>query len=332
MTINYELKKNLKKVFFLLFPHPYKYSQGNKPNIFIYSSRRSGSTFLTEIIAQEPGMLAVHHPDGLHDKSNKIQELTKRKNLPKLTDNQFITLQDKQYDKVKAFFNGILGGEYPELSRPTFHHKNRVIMKLTDSQPMLDIFSNEFAPLSIHLIRHPVSQALSVVNNKWSITASAYLTDKDFVGNYLSVKQKNKAQQIIAEGSYLEKAVLNWILENLFPLKYAKKVDLRVTYEELVLQPQIAISTLASKLDLTNLSGMKKRISKPSNSRIYSFRETNKAIKDENKQYLINRWEEKVSLKDKSLIEAILKVFEISEYSAYSIFPSEFQLIDRIQL
>jgi hypothetical protein len=216
----------------------------------------------------------------------------------------------------------LLIGGLPELQ--TYQPlKNRTILKIHNATSLLDWCAQRFGVFTIYLVRHPIPQALSVLRNNWTITANAYLSDPVFSGKYLSPQQQNTGRVTMEKGTPLEKAVLNWVLESIYALKYAARVDLTLTYEELVLYPTQTINLLAQTVGLMNVSEMLERVNTPSRTRQLSDSETNEAIKRDNKEYLVGKWVSKVDKAARDRIGDILNTFEITEYNSDGFMPCE---------
>ena len=320
--MTYSLKHEVKRIAYELTTASLLYKQGDQPNILLFSSRRGGSTYLAELIASEPGMRLIDQPFDLF-KPDTPQGRIKSKYLPPAWMSQFIHLNERDADKVKAYIQIILRGRLHGLSRPQFSRKNRSVLKIVNALPLLDWLTDQFPVLTIYLVRHPISQALSIVENQWGITTQAYLENEFFADNYLSARQLQKGLDTLANGSYLEKAVLNWICENLVPLKHASRMNVVVTYEELVMRPAEMIPFIARHLKLNNIIEMQKRVTIPSASIRFSSRGTNQAISKKDNAFLVNKWKDSIREKEQSKIQALLDIFGIDEFNARTSLPHE---------
>ena len=311
-----------KRIISALLPGSLMYRQGERPNILLFSSRRGGSTYLAGLIACEPSMRFVDQPFDMTPlglQRNPVIEA----HLPHKLLSQFISLSDSDADKVRSYMRLLLDGGLREMSPPYLLPRNRTILKIVNAIPLVDWFAEQFEVLIIYLVRHPIPQALSVVKTDWPITAQAYLENPVFSGKYLSPSQRQAGASIMQKGTHLEKAVLNWVLENLYPLKYASRIDLTLTYEELVLFPTMAIDLVARTLELENVAGMRARVDTPSRSSRFSDRETNDAIARSDRESLVGRWLSKVDNSTRDRIGGILNAFDILEYSVDGPLPNE---------
>jgi hypothetical protein len=311
----------VKRFAYGLIPQSLLYRQGEKPNIIMLSSRRGGSTHLAELIATEHGMRLIDQPFDLHHPGT-LETRIRSKFLPPMLMSQFIAMNNGEAERVRKYLHLILNGKLKHLSGPEFARKNRTLLKVVNALPLADWFAEEFPAHVVYLIRHPVSQGLSVVENHWGITTEAYLRNEFFVHTYLNQVQLNKGFEILNSGTYLEKAVLNWICENLVPMKHARFIDLFITYEELVLRPAEMISRIAASLGLTDVPAMQKRIKSPSVSVRFSSQSTLEAIRNSDNQFLLSKWKHSVSEEELDKIQELLDLFGIDEYNVRDILPN----------
>ena len=276
---------------------------------------------MAELIAREPGMRYVDDPFNLTDFDMHIRQV-REAHLPHVPYSQFISLSDSEADQVDRYTRHLLNGVLPELGtyRPP---KNRTIIKILNASTLVDWFAGRSDVSTIYLVRHPIPQALSVLRNNWTFTAEAYLSDPVFSNKYLSAVQRQAGRKIMEKEAALEKAVLNWVLENLYTLKYASQIDLTLTYEELVLYPAEAINLVAETVGLTNAVKMLQRVNTPSGSSQFSDRETNQAIMRNEKEFVVGKWTSKVDKTARDRIGEILNTFEITEYNSDGLMPSE---------
>ena len=315
--------KLLKKYVFLARNTDLFYRQGKQKNILLFSSRRGGSTLLAQLIANNPGVLYIDQPFDLF-KPHSITGKIKAKYLPNVPGSQFINISDKEEKKnfnyTSLLLNGrlqklgtIANAEFPILA-------NRTILKICNASCLVDWFSKNFDTIVVHLLRHPISQSLSIMRNNWGITAKYYLSNPFFADNYLNQEQLDFSNHILNSGTYFEQAILNWVLENLVILQYSNASRSRVFYELLVTDSSKQINVLSQSLNISeNL--MKDTLTKPSASSKYSEQKTTSAIKNNNQDYLISKWQNMVTSQQISQAQKILDIYEISEYNATESLP-----------
>lgn len=311
-----------KKLVDSILPDSIYYKQSSRPNILLFSSRRGGSSYLAGLISREPGMRFIDQPFDLNYYDQRGKDI-RNSYLPSQESSQFISLSVSQIGKVRSYMSLLLDGSLRDMSDPYFSPRNRTILKICNASPLVDWFSEFPDVATIYLVRHPLAQALSVVRANWAMTSGAYLNNAKFAEKYLSSSQRRVGLRIAESGTHLEKAVLNWILENLYPLRHSQRIDLTLTYEELVLFPRLAISLMAERLNLRAKSRMLKRVTAPSWSRQFSDTQTNQAIRRNDRSFLVQKWIPKVDAPMKHLIHQMLEMFDIDEYSVESPMPNE---------
>ncbi|MFX0202291.1 MAG: sulfotransferase [Candidatus Hodarchaeota archaeon] len=311
-----------------LYPHVpdyLSYRRGKYKNIFLLGSRRSGSTHLSRILSCDRGVRLIDQPFDLFKPHTQVGRI-KAAHLPSMPNSQFITLSDGQEVLVRKYISRILEGRLKPLGgieRWGFPFlANRTVLKICNASPLIDWFNAQFNVSIVYLLRHPISQALSVIWNKWGITARAYINNESFVRSYLDRDKSKLAHEILSKGTYFEKAILNWCLENIVPLKHCGSEVLAITYEDLVLDPVATIKLLSNRLGLKNIRGMLRMIRVPSQP-AFSEEKTKDAIREGKREFLIGRWREQVSVKQLDYARRILETFGIFEYRIDSPLPAE---------
>ena len=305
---------------------PFLYRQEKAKSIFLLSSRRGGSTYLEQIIGSNRKIRSIDQPLDLF-RPNTIPGRIKSRYLPAVPKSQFINLSDAETSLVRNYISLILEGKLRLLGgveKPGFPiMANRALLKIVSASPLIDWFAKEFSVHICYLTRHPIAQSLSVMKNNWGITADAYVNNEYFADTYLSSKQVDFIKQTLSQGSYFQKAIVNWCLENLVPLKYSKTATLTITYEELVLNPENIIPIIAEKLELPDLKSMLKSLQQPSRSSKFSSKSKRDAIHKGDKRELLKQWTTKVSREQIIEVSKILESLEIDEYSPESTMPND---------
>lgn len=291
----------------------------NKKNIILqYASRRGGSTILAQIIEAEGGVGSIDQPFDLwkpeSDRGKIIAEY-----LPPKAMSQFFELNDLEKKQVEKYLRLIRNGRLQKLSNnPKFKMQ---VLKIVNAQSLIDVLSELVPSVTVVMLRHPCSQALSVVKNKWGTCERPYLEAKDWSSKYLSKEQLEFGKKISKEGSYLGRAVLNWCLEWHYCLKYSKQDYIILYYEDMILYPEKFIDTLFSYLEFKNKEKALSVLSTPSRSSSFSNERTLNDIKLGNKDNLLNNWREGYTIEDLSMAEEILDAFEVKRYSVNSNMP-----------
>ncbi len=303
-------------------PYSIRYRQGKAKNILLFANRRGGSTIMAHLLTVDPGTRIIDQPFDLFPYPGREEKLAlKRSLIPDKPASQFIHLHDQEIPQVLDYVDKLMKGYYPAFD----HYVNgkRTLLKIVYASPLMDFMAEHFPVHIVYLNRHPIPQALSVVRNQWEITAYPYLQTPEFSSQFLSDTQVQFGLKLLERGSELEKAVLNWCLENHYPLHHAKAPFLHITYEELLLNPDIIVNLLSRELEIKNRPKMFEVLGKPSVSYQFSEGSTNQAILKKDTQYLLNGWQSKVTEEQKAQVQQILDVFECSVYSAYRLLPEK---------
>ena len=310
------IRTKMQRVLYPFVPSVLSFKKGKDKDIILLASRRSGSTHLNWVLAYHQGIRLIDQPLAVfqtNTPAGKIKSLY----LPSMPYGQFVSLAPGQETIVYNYVSMLLRGKFRPLGKvPVWDFpflSNRTVIKECDSLPLIDWFNRKFDVSIIYLTRHPIPQSLSVVRNKWGITANAYLENETFSSLYLNAEKIKYAKNLLSKGTYFEKAMVNWCLENLVPLKYCKSEILRITYEELVLNPRATIEWLSNRLNLVHSNEIYEIINIPFQSALSEER-TRVAIRKGEREYLINRWQDMVSPDQLDSAKDIFEAFAIYDY------------------
>lgn len=301
-------------------PYRFRYRQSKKKNILIFAQRRGASTLLQQILSIDKHTRVVSEPFDMFRNQSRADKM-KRLQLPHKFFSQFISLDEPEREKVINYTKNFLSGAFNELG--AYSYANRTVAKILNAHPLIDELTKIFETNTILFLRHPVAQAHSLVRNGWGYTAKAYLADEVFCMNYLSENQYEEAKRVMEEEEALEKAVLSWCLENLYPLKHSHCKKIVLTYEELLINQDEVLNILSNEFQVKNIQTMNKVLKAPSTSVHRSTKETIIQIINQDKVKLLNKWQSKLSNKQLKTIQTIFDLFKITEYSANTIIPNK---------
>ena len=265
--------------------------QGKKSNIFILSSPRSGSTWLMELIGSEKNLKSCNEPFNI-----RKDHIASRLNINDWGElNSFASLST-----IEKYLNSFILGKHKfafKNQRPYQKNynffTNRMLFKILHAcEHQVSWLKDTFNAKIIYLIRHPIPVSISrtefprlnaFVNSEYS---------KCFTDDQLSY-----SRNIISNGTVLEKAQLDWCLQNSPILNSLKDIDILVTYEQLVMEPYPIINNLVSILDLNNAMQMTSKINIPSGSVTKSNSETKKLLgeQSDDKSMLVRKWQNKIT-------------------------------------
>lgn len=297
-----------------------------KKPIFIFSSRRSGSTLLMQMIGANRGVMFSDQPFGLYS----IGEANINR-LPVFAYSQVCCPDEDEEAILRYYLTRLLSGEI-RVNNPwkfwsrEFHFSNdRLCLKITDAKASIDWIDQQCDAHIIVLTRHPLAQAVSVANNGWLTTGKGLLKNQGFVQQFLSAEQESMCWDVYRSGSELESRVVDWALENLVPLSLLPERPswLFVGYEDLVQNSQSVIAQLAAQIGLTDTEAMTRQFNRPSRSTRFANSAIRKQmIRERNQQLLIDSWKNKIDPSELAKCFRILDRFGIDLYRPDSSIPN----------
>ena len=302
--------KNLKYLVLSLCNY---HRQGSKPNIYLFSTPRSGSTWLMELIASQPGFKFYDEP--LNIRRDNVQ---KADCIKSWEDTMPGTAKE---DLICRYLSKLETNKIRVMNPPPFrrNHRlltNRVILKIHEIEHMINLIKAHSRAKIIYLLRHPIA---TTVSRHVFPRLEYYVNSNHFSSQYLTSEQLELGRDIFHSGSDFEKGILSWCYQNLIPLKFLDQRDwIIITYEELLLNSYKACEMLFEKLDLEDLNIMKKRIGIPATNINISTRETIEIMKDSSgknrKRKIVTKWKNKLTESQEQQAFDILSVFSIDAY------------------
>ncbi|MEM9385354.1 MAG: sulfotransferase [Pseudomonadota bacterium] len=289
------------------------------PNICLYATRRGGSTWLMELIAANPGITYSDQPFSIYSASAR-----QRNRIPTGPSGKLITVDDEAWARVSAYLEDLFSGRLRvngpwRVWDPQFDWvSSRVVLKIVDAKALIDRIDQHFAVKTVYSTRHPIPTALSIIRNGWGLTTQAFLENPDFVHDHLSDRQQAYVHDVMEGDSLLLKHVVNWILENLVPLRLLPERPhwLHVRYEDLVIEPESTVRSLATHLGLPCAEPMLARLTLPSRStKQSSTARTRARIAAGDSAWVHSRWRERISQADHLAVRDALARFDINLYA-----------------
>lgn len=276
-----------------------RHRQGEKPNIAAFGSRRSGSTLLMQTIAANPGVKSIDQPDSIFSASAYQARL-----LPIRDCGQLHHLDDQEQRIFQDYVDAIVAGEL-HINEPwRFWRRNfawrsdRLVFKITNAHGAAQWMTTTFGWQTVALLRHPLSQSLSVRRLEggpggWQPRAPGLFRSEAYCRDHLDDDLVARAHDIWRSGDALDRHVLGWILENL-PLLQAWRGEPTwslVSYEAMVLEPEQVVAGLAHTLDLPDRAHMRATLGEASVSvRNLSSTERKEAIRRGDRQAMLSSW------------------------------------------
>lgn len=275
-------------------------------NVIIISTPRSGSTWLMELIATQPGFKKIREPFNFR-KEPVAKHLG-------------ITSWDKLYDPasflgIESYLTGFLDGSLKFKNTKPWKRQyrpftNRLVFKILHGfEHRIDDLSRILNAEVVMLFRHPIPVSLS---RKEYPRIDTFLTSE--YRNQFSPEQLAYAREINEKGKKLERGMLSWCLQNCVPLKDKKAHWALVTYEQLVMAPEVVTDYLCGKFRFRYRDKMLQRLNIASGSINQSTDETRQKIQKGDKRWLIEKWRKKVDAETEKRLMKIPGIFGIDMY------------------
>lgn len=282
---------------------------GHRPNVFVFSLPRSGSTWLMELIWSQPGFKHCNEPTDL--RNPYVRKYLGISEWQQLYDNGAGDLLSRYFDD---FCRGRLGFMNPRPFQRYYRpYTNRIVFKMIHGcEDRLNWFGNAFNGRIVYLVRHPIAVSLS---REGYPTLSALLNSS--YRQYFTVDQLRFAENIYRTGTKLEQGVLSWCLQTAVPLREATDEWVVASYEQLILEPEPIVQQLGAKLDLPRPQRMLDQLPTPSRSSRKSDRSTRRLLDADQPTRalrLVEKWRDQVSAEEERRAMDILDQFEIDLY------------------
>ncbi|MCG2590799.1 sulfotransferase domain-containing protein [Rhodohalobacter sulfatireducens] len=291
-------------------------------NIILFSTPRSGSTWLLEMIAAQPRIKTVREP--LNVRLNHICEMLGLDSWDEIYD-------EKKYPDIvqylKKFSKNLEVHPHFKREKPlteTWHPiTNRLLYKLLHGlENRIADLKEELQAKAIILIRHPIPVTLSR-----TVYPRLHAYHQSGIAKHFKDEELTFAQNIITNGTDFEKGIVSWCFQNKVFLSQRNE-GLLITYEELVMNRMCVIPKITDYLDIPETDKMLSRSFKASGStgkstesRIQLLEKVEKG--EENYRKLIEKWKMNTSPDMIERVQEILDAFHITAYRADDIMPSK---------
>jgi len=293
---------------------------GSRPDIFLFATPRSGSTFLTELLQAQPGVRPFNEP-------LSIRNPVVCRELGVHSWEQLTTMRDRER-VFERYFKRLRDSRIPELNAPFYRNRwrlftNRNIFKVIHgAEDMATWFGTTFSARILVLLRHPIPTTLS----HKQYPRLLYYLQQPALRALFTQEQLAFALQTIENGTDFEKGILNWCLQT-FPLLQCQGPNLTtVTYEQLTIDPHRTVAYLEAQLGLVPTPNLEALINKPSRSTRQSPPEVVRWFRNapsaSDREFLIARWKHAVSDADEARAFNILQRFDIRCYRPGDLLPA----------
>jgi hypothetical protein len=311
----YTTKQIAKKV----LRYTYKVDAKEDKSIVIFSTRRSGSTLLKEMIYSQPQFDYVNEPFKFW-RPNKFE-----KHLPEREGNRYKKASKNGVKKIANLHRKIIKGDVKFRSQWNVLDEHfsidvrRIVFKEFNTKPVAHELRKILKTGMIYLVRHPVGSVRSIMDRGWEDELDVFV-DRNYLTEYLDEAAISFCESVCASGGQFARHVLQWCLENLCLLRRQHDQGIfLLTYEELVSRPERISHWLSDEFDLPRPSRMVECVGRPS-----------KTVRPDSKHKLQARSPEsraarrfhELSSQERNTVAEILDTLDISLYSADSPAPA----------
>lgn len=292
-------------------------------DVFLFSMPRSGSTWLMELIWTQEQFKFCNEP--LNIKGDFLRQQTKLTSFDEL-----YIKGESTSAKLIDYFGNIRAGKhrYHNPNPLRNYHRwrtSRIVYKIIHGG---EYFINDIADNChgrvVYLLRHPIAVSLSrkVLPRLDVLCSEAVLSE-------FSAVQVKLAREIQQTGSYLQKGVLSWSIQNKLALNRRRADWIVLTYEQLTVEPQPIIEHLVKELGLAHPDRIYQQLSIPSAVKVQSEVETIAMMEDStaDRRKLIERWQSKVDQEEARRLFDIVECFELDVYDWADPYPKTSYLI-----
>lgn len=291
---------------------------GELADVAVVSSPRSGSTWLMEIIATQPGMKYINEPDH--------KDLLTRYHSLRIPPRWcWLSLAPNERQDLASYLledsrSGLFGPVNPLAASHSWRTDRRVLklIRMTALVEWLD--SLGFA--TVYMLRHPIPQARSCVTRGHRIRLGEFLADTDFLQR-LDTGAVSYVRRIASEGDPMLQFVTQWCLENLIAIDspLAGNRFGVTTHELLLTDPEAELQRLAHVLSLERVDFLLGRVSQPSRTTDTSSAVTRENIRKGQASHLLDAWREDISSEEERRLLEPLHVFGIKIYKHGEVLP-----------
>ncbi|MGM0369643.1 MAG: sulfotransferase domain-containing protein [Bacillota bacterium] len=294
------------------------HNQGNKQDIFIFATPRSGSTWLMELISSQPNIKFINEPLHINRHKGLLTNFNPQWEEIYCANNRgekFIDFFSKLIDE--KIFVGQQKLSSLEAIKNFDFFTSRKVFKVLRAKDIINQLQNNLEIKVVYLLRHPIPVALSWQRNNFASRAKLFLENDNFKNKYLNQHLIDYIRYVLETGSQLEIITLQWCLDNLAPIKFLDKGEwLTISYEELVMNQKQVLDKLYFDLELDNWNKLCEQASIP--SKTTSDNRKTEFFNRNNRDYLIKKWKNKVSDKEEEKVFSILNEFDIDIYQRNS--------------
>lgn len=299
-----------------------RHRPGPRPNVFVVTTPRSGSTWLMELIWSQPGFKCCDEP--LNLRRPAVRRATG-------IDSWHEMESQAGAAKIDRYFHAICSGRLhsadalPFRSKYYRFHTDRIVFKLLHGgESRIGELAAACNARVVVLLRHPIAVSLS---REVFPRLEAFRTGE--VAARFSSEQLELADRVMASGSTLEKGVLAWCFENALALQGQERDWTVISYEQLVLDPEPVVAQLVERLELTDQALILSRLTEAAGNKGKSDETTRQLLAEQaagrlvQRQALVEKWRARVTPEQETAAMSLLAAFGLDAYRAGHLLPAE---------
>jgi len=297
-----------------------RHQPGPRPNVFLVTSPRSGSTWLMELIWSQPGFKCCDEPLNLRHPT--VKRATGIASWREMDSAAGAT-------KLERYFRDICSGRLHSADSLPFRGKyhrfrtDRIVFKLLHgAEGLIGELAAKCNARVVILLRHPIAVSLS----RESFPRLSAFRNGDAAAGF-SAGQLRLADRVIASGSHLEKGVLTWCFQNSISLRGLQPDWTVVSYEQLVLDPEPVVAHLAERLELIDQALILSRLTEAAGNQGKSDASTRQLLAEQasgrldKRRALVEKWRSQVTSAQEAAAMALLPAFGLDAYRAGRLLP-----------
>jgi len=286
--------------------------RGARPDVFVFATPRSGSTWLMEIIASQPGFKYYDEP------LNPRRENVRYGGL--FPDYAALMPDARQDERIIGYLKDLQAGRHGYMNpapcrRNHRFFTDRIVFKIHEVEHLMDRAARECGGRLVYLLRHPIANSISRTVQP---RLEHFLRSDYHAGLVGDAARSSAIRRLALSGSPLQRAVVSWCFENLQTLRHPDDARLVVTYEELVLNPMKASELLIRHLELDDHEAMIASFERPAINIRMSHAETLAAMASadagEKRIRLVTKWRKRIVPGQVADTAEVLAAFGIDAY------------------
>ena len=291
--------------------HSARHRAGGDPPVIVASLPRSGSTWLMEIVATQPGMRVVNEPF-------YVPRFAGLAAPPLDASWEALLPAPDREARIGAYLDGLfdnrLGIGSPSPFTPQHRFRtHRIVCKILRAHDLLEWIAARYDARVVFLLRHPV--AVSVSRREHPLL-DLLLASDPWCERFLDASRRSRARAVAADGPELDRMVLDWCLQ-LQPVLHADRAGwFCLHYEDLVARPTACIDALADALGFTEREAMHRQSGVPSRSTFLSDADTRRRLDAGGERgFLLDKWRARVAAADERRVLELAAEFGLDLYA-----------------